>query len=66
MKEEKGTKECTDAILIPIPKKGDTTKCDNWQGIALLEVVGKVDARIVQRKLQDLAEVVLPESQCGF
>jgi len=30
-----------DAILVPIPKKGDLTSCDNWCGIFLLEVVGK-------------------------
>ena len=40
--------------------------CDNWRGISLLEVVGKVVARIVQNRLQQLAEQVLPELQCGF
>ena len=65
-KERQVPKEWTDAILVPIPKKGDITKCDNWWGIALLDVVGKVVARVVQGRLQDLAEEVLPESQCGF
>ena len=55
-----------DAILIPIPKKGNLKCCDNWRGISLLEVVGKVVARIVQNHLQQLAEQVLPEPQCGF
>ena len=55
-----------DAILIPIPKKGNLHCCDNWRGIALLDVVGKVAARIVQTRLQTLAEQVLPETQCGF
>ena len=27
-----------DAILIPIPKKGNLCCCDNWWGIALLDV----------------------------
>ncbi len=35
-------------------------------GIALLNVVGKLVARIVQSRLQVVAEKVLPESQCGF
>lgn len=65
-KERKVPKEWTDAVIVPIPKKGDITKCDNWRGIALLDVVGKVVARVVQGRLQDLAEEVLPESQCGF
>ena len=64
--EQKVAKEWPDAVLIPIPKKGDLTSCDNWRGIALLEVVGKVIARVVLGRLQQLAEEELPESQCGF
>ena len=59
-------REWADATIIPIPKKGDLSVCDNWRGIALLEVVGKVVARIIQARLQKLAEEELPESQCGF
>lgn len=55
-----------DAELVPIPKKGDLSRCDNWRGIALLDVVGKVVGRLVQNRLQALAEDELPESQCGF
>ena len=55
-----------DAELIPIPKKGDLSHCDNWRGIALLDVVGKVVGRLLQTCLQEFAEDVLPESQCGF
>ena len=40
--------------------------CDNWRGISLLDVVGKVFARIIQNRLQAIAEDILPESQCGF
>ncbi len=29
-----------DAILVPIPKKGDLSCCDNWCGISLLDMVG--------------------------
>ena len=36
-----------DAVLVPIPKKGDLTVCDNWREICLLEVVGKVVARVI-------------------
>ena len=32
----------------------------------MLNVVGKVVARVIQERLQKLAEDVLPESQCGF
>ena len=43
-------------VLIPIPKKGNLHCCDNWRGIVLLDVVGKQAARIVQNRLQSIAE----------
>ena len=55
-----------DAIFVPSPKKGNLHCSDNWRGIALLDVVGKLVARIVQSELQVLAEKELPESQCDF
>ena len=58
--------EWRDAILVPIPKKGDLSKCNNWREISLLYVVGKVVVRILQERLQKLAMDELPESQCGF
>ena len=58
--------EWTDAILIPIPKKGNFRCFDNWRGIALLDVVGKLAVRIVQNRLRSIPERELPESQCGF
>ena len=40
--------------------------CDNWRGISLLDVAGKLLRQIVQERLQCIAESVLPDSQCGF
>lgn len=54
------------AEIVLIPKKGDLKLCDNWRGISLLDVVGKIMARIVQERLSAIAEQLLPESQCGF
>ena len=65
-KEKRVPKDWSDTVLVPIPKKGDLHKCDNWRGMALLDVVAKVLARIIQERLQRLAEKELPESQCGF
>ena len=39
--------EWRDAQLIPIPKKGDLSLCDNWRGISLLDVVGKLLGRLL-------------------
>ena len=57
-KSEKVVKDWKDAEIIPIPQKGDLSVCDNWRGISLLEVVGKIFARILQDRLQSVAEKV--------
>jgi hypothetical protein len=44
-RERRVPKEWADSVLIPIPKKGDLSSCDNWRGISLY-VVEKVSARI--------------------
>ena len=30
------------AVIVPLFKKGDRSLCENWRGISLLSVVGKV------------------------
>lgn len=40
--------------------------CNNYRGISLLSIVGKVFARVILIRLQKLADRVYPESQCGF
>ncbi len=49
-----------------IPKKGDLSYTDNWRGISLLDVVGKLFAKTIQGRLQTVAEEVLMDSQCGY
>ena len=58
--------EWRDALVVPVPKRGDLNICDNWQGFSLLDVAGKLLGRILQERLQLVAERVLPDSQCGF
>ena len=53
-------------MIVPVPKKCNLQLCDNWQGISLLDVVGKVLGRIIQERLQVIAEGLLSDSQCGF
>ena len=57
-----------DAKLVAIYKnKGDRTECGNSRGISLLSVAGKILARVMLARLLTLvADLVLPESQCGF
>ena len=56
-----------DANIVTLYKnKGGRSDCNNYRGISLLSVVGKVFARVTLKRLQVLAERVYPESQCGF
>ncbi|KAG6930718.1 hypothetical protein G0U57_003012, partial [Chelydra serpentina] len=56
-----------DANIVTLYKnKGDRSDCNNYRGISLLSVVGKVFARVILNRLQKLADRVYPESQCGF
>lgn len=56
-----------DANIITLYKqKGDKGDCNNYRGISLLSIAGKAIARVILRRLQTLAERILPESQCGF
>ena len=56
-----------DAKIITLYKnKGERSDCNNYRGISLLSIVGKVYARVILSRLQKLAERVYPESQCGF
>ena len=53
-------------IVTLYKNKGERSDCNNYRGISLLSIVGKVYARILLVRLQKLAERVYPESQCGF
>ena len=48
----------------PSAKESPLRHCDNWRG--LLDVVGKVIARLIKERFEVIADKVLPESQCGF
>ena len=45
--ERQVPRECVDAILSPIPKKGNLSVCVNWP---FLKWIGKVVARIIQTR----------------
>ena len=66
-KEGTVPQDMRDANIVTLYKnRGDRSDCNNYRGISLLSVVGKVFARVALTKLQILAERTLPESQCGF
>jgi len=54
------------AVIIPLHKKGDKTKCENYRGISLLYSAYKVFAKILLNRLTPSVEENLGRYQCGF
>ncbi|CAH8612386.1 unnamed protein product [Schistosoma rodhaini] len=52
-------------LLIKIPKKGDLSKCDNYRGITLLSIPGKVN-RVLLNRMKDSVDAQLRDQQAGF
>ncbi|XP_056006627.1 uncharacterized protein LOC130050469 [Ostrea edulis] len=52
--------------LVKLPKKGDPSPCNNWRGIMLLSIPGKVLARIMLGRLKTALDNTLREEQAGF
>ena len=57
-----------EASVVPVPKKGDLTRTDNYRGIALMQVGMKIISTVIARRLQRLAERrgLLNQAQAGF
>ena len=53
-------------IVTLYKNKGDRSDCNNYRGISLLSIVGKVFIWVILTRLQSLPSQVYPESQCGF
>ena len=49
-------------VCVCVPR----TTCDNYRGIALLSIPGKVFTKAILNRLKPIAEQLLRESQCGF
>ena len=56
------------AIVANIYKrKGEMSDCANHRGLSLLDVAGKIFAKIMATRFnRNIAEKLLPDSQCGF
>ena len=54
-------------VTISIFKKGDRKQCtNNYKGISLLSLPGKVYAKCLERKCREIVESKLEDGQCGF
>ena len=52
--------------LVKLPKKGDLSSCNNWRGIMLLSIPGKVLSRIILERLKTALDMTLRDEQAGF
>ena len=60
------TSEWKSSMLVPLHKTNDRKVCNNYRGISLLNVPGKVLALILLERLQAIVEPQLMDTQCGF
>ena len=54
------------AIIIPLPRKVDLTDGNNWPGITLLLVPGKVFSRVLLNCMKSAVDQLLRQEQAGF
>lgn len=54
------------AVIVPLYKKGSKSECNNYRGISLLSVPGKVLTRIICNRLEPYLDKILRDGQCGF
>ena len=59
-------KDWKNSAIIPIHKSGSSMLCENYRGISLLSVPGKVYARILENRLRKKVEDKISEKQSGF
>ena len=53
-------------LLIPVPKKGDLSQCDNYRGIALMSLAAKLYDKILLIRLRNTLDKELRTTQNGF
>ncbi|VDP83737.1 unnamed protein product, partial [Schistosoma curassoni] len=64
--EEQVQTDWEEGLLVKIPNKGDLSKCDNYRGITLLSIPGKVFNRVLLNRMKDRIDSQLRDQQAGF
>ena len=54
------------STLVKLFKKGDATLCNNWRGISLLSIPGKLLSHIILSRIQRHLDEYLRDEQHGF
>lgn len=58
--------EWKSGTIIKLPKKGDKTKSNNWQGITLLPTISKVFTTVLSDRVKHQVDSQLRKEQAGF
>ena len=64
--QEETPTDWKDGHIIKLPKKGDLSSCENYRGITLMSVPGKVFNWILLERMRDAVDVRLRDHQAGF
>nr|KAG5711041.1 hypothetical protein BaRGS_013775 [Batillaria attramentaria] len=64
--EEEIPTDWKEGHIIKLPKKGDLGNCDNYRGITLLSIPGKIFNRILLERMRDSVDGKLRDNQAGF
>ncbi|KAH9581718.1 hypothetical protein MS3_00000626 [Schistosoma haematobium] len=57
---------CKEGHLVKITKKGDLSKCENYRGIILLSIPGKVFNSVLLSRTKNSVDAQLRDQQAGF
>ena len=65
-KEEQFPKDWKEGHLVKLPKKGDLGNCNNYRGITLLSIPGKVFNTVILNRIKDAVDNTLRDELAGF
>ena len=52
--------------VVCISRKGNLTECDNWRGVSLPSIPGKIYCQVILNRMRDAVDKELREQQAGF
>lgn len=55
-----------EGLIVKLPKKGDHSKCNNYNANTLLSVPSKIFSRVILNRLQEAMDKRLRDQQAGF
>ncbi|VDO60654.1 unnamed protein product [Schistosoma curassoni] len=64
--EEQVPTDWKEGHLTKLPKKGDLSNCENYGGITLLPIPGKVFNRVLLNRMKNSVDAQIRDQQAGF